>query len=93
MQSFTDALVKWFFDNFPMLVADADSFRAVSIHCVVRGLGASILYKCPASRSSFPSTARLSCLDWVYEDNDIKEGIDKIPHMVIMTSMPAVFPP
>jgi len=30
-QSFTDALVKWFLDNFPTF---ADSFRLVSIHCV-----------------------------------------------------------
>jgi len=42
-QSFTDALVKRFFDNFPMF---ADSFRLASIHCVARGLGASFLYKC-----------------------------------------------
>jgi len=32
-QSFSDVLVKWFFDNFPMF---ADSFRLVSIHCVAR---------------------------------------------------------
>jgi len=30
----------------------ADSFRLVSIHCVARGLGASFLYKCPASHGS-----------------------------------------
>jgi len=30
----------------------ADSFRLVSIHCITWGLGASILYKCPASRGS-----------------------------------------
>jgi len=47
-QPFTGALVKWFFDdNFPMF---ADSFSVLSIHCVARGLGASFLYKCPASR-------------------------------------------
>jgi len=34
-QSFTGALAKWFFDNFPMF---ADSF-VLSIHCVARGLG------------------------------------------------------
>jgi len=28
----------------------ADSFNVLSIHCVARGLGASFLYKCPASR-------------------------------------------
>jgi len=40
-QSFTDAFVKWFFDNyFPVF---ADSSRVVSIHCVARGLGASFL--------------------------------------------------
>ena len=39
-QSFTDALVKWFFDNFPTF---ADSFRVVSIHNVAPGLGASFL--------------------------------------------------
>jgi len=50
-QFFADALVKWFFDNFPMF---ADSFDVVSIHCVARGLGASFLYhKCPASRGGF----------------------------------------
>jgi len=46
-QSFTEALVKWFFDKFPMF---ADSFRLISIHCVARGLGSSFLNKCPASR-------------------------------------------
>jgi len=35
-QSFTDALVKWLVDNFPMFV---DSFRYVSIH-----------YDCPRIR-------------------------------------------
>ena len=30
----------------------ADSVRVVSIHCVARGLGASFLYKCPASSGS-----------------------------------------
>jgi len=39
----------WFFDNFPMF---AYSFRVVSVHCVVRGSGASFVYKCPASRGS-----------------------------------------
>jgi len=48
-QSFTDALVKCFFHNFRMF---ADSFNVVSIHCLARGLGASFLYKCPASRGS-----------------------------------------
>jgi len=48
-QSFTDALVKWSFDNFPMF---ADSFSVVSIHCVDRGLDASFLYRCRASRGS-----------------------------------------
>jgi len=47
-QSFTDRLVKWFFDKFPMF---ADSFSVLSIHCVARGLDASFLYKCPASYS------------------------------------------
>jgi len=46
-QSFTDALVKWFFDNFPMF---AGSFSVVSIHCLARELGTSFLYKCPALR-------------------------------------------
>jgi len=31
----------------------ADSFSVLSIHCVARGLGASFLYKCPASRCGF----------------------------------------
>jgi len=48
-QSFTDTLAKWFFENFPVF---ADSFCVLSIHCVARGLGASFLYKCPASRAS-----------------------------------------
>jgi len=43
-QSFTDAVVKWFFDNFPM---SAKSFSVVSIHCVARGLGASFLNSVP----------------------------------------------
>jgi len=43
----TGTLVKWFFDKFPTF---ADSFSVLSIHCVARGLGASFLYKCPASR-------------------------------------------
>jgi len=48
-QSFADrsTLVKSVFDNFPMF---ADSFNVLSIHCVARGLGASFLHKCPASR-------------------------------------------
>ena len=41
------SIIKWFFDNFPMF---ADSFSVLSIHCVVRGLGASFLYKFSASR-------------------------------------------
>jgi len=41
-QSFTDALVKWFYDNFFMC---ADSFSVLSIHCVARRLGASFLHK------------------------------------------------
>ena len=45
-QSFTDALIKWFFDNFPLFT---DSFSVLSTHVVVRGLGASFPYK-PASR-------------------------------------------
>jgi len=48
-QSFTDTFVKWLFDSFRMF---AHSFSVVSIHCVVRGLGASFLYRCPASRAS-----------------------------------------
>ena len=43
-QSFTDALVKLFFDNFPMF---ADSFSVLSIHCIAQGLDACFLYKCP----------------------------------------------
>jgi len=43
-QSFTDTLVKWFFDNFTMF---ADSFSVLSVHCVARGLDASFLYWCP----------------------------------------------
>ena len=35
-QSFTHALVKWFFDNFLMF---ADSFSILSIHCVAQELG------------------------------------------------------
>ena len=45
-----DTVVKWFFDNFPMF---ANSSSVVSIHCVARGLGASFLYKCSASRDGF----------------------------------------
>jgi len=41
-QSFTDALVRWFCDNFLMI---ADRFSVLSIRYV-----ASFLYKCPASR-------------------------------------------
>ena len=48
-QSFSNSLVKWFFDNFPMF---ADRFRLVSIHCVVRGLDANFLYMYPESRGS-----------------------------------------
>jgi len=44
---FTGTLLKWFFDNFALF---ADSFSVLSIHCVARCLGASFLYKCPASR-------------------------------------------
>jgi len=50
-QSFTDALVNWFFDNFPVF---AGSFVLVSIHCVGRGLGTSFVYM-----SSYDSTAFL----------------------------------
>ena len=38
------------FQQLPMF---ADSFRLVSIHRIARALGASFLYKCPASRASF----------------------------------------
>jgi len=31
----------------------ANSFGVLSIHCVARGLGASFLYKWPASRGGF----------------------------------------
>jgi len=49
-QSFTDALAKWFFNNFPMF---ADSFGLVSIQCTLpRELAANILYKCSAPHSS-----------------------------------------
>jgi len=41
-QSFTDTLVKWLFDNFRMF---ADSFSVLSIHCVVRELGANFLHR------------------------------------------------
>jgi len=49
-QSFTDTLVKCFFDNFSMF---ADSFSVLSIHCVRRPKIRCKLsvYKCPASRS------------------------------------------
>jgi len=48
-QSFTDTIVKWFFYNFPVF---ADSFSVFfSILCTVRGLGAIVLYKCPALRA------------------------------------------
>ena len=50
-QSFTGALVKWFFDNFPMFV---DSFTVLSIHCVGTELGASLLYKCLLHRVVVP---------------------------------------
>jgi len=49
-QLFTGAVVKWFFNNFPM---SADSFSVLSIHCVARRLAASFLCKCPASCSGF----------------------------------------
>jgi len=52
-QSFTDALVKWLIDNFPMF---ANSFSVLSIHYVfARGLrrcniiAGSFLYKCRPS--------------------------------------------
>ena len=48
-QSVTDALAKWFFDNFPMFV---ESFSVVSIHYVAPELGASFLYRYPTSRGS-----------------------------------------
>jgi len=48
--SFTATLLKWFFDNFHMF---ANTFGVLSIHCVARGLGASFLYKWPASRGGF----------------------------------------
>jgi len=67
-QSFTDTLVKWFFDNFPMF---ADSFSFLSIHCVARGLRASFLYKCPASRGrSLRQHDLLVCVSW---QNNIKQ--------------------
>ena len=53
-----DALVKWFFDNFSMF---ADSFSVLYIHCVARGLRASLLYKVPRIAPQFLATARLSC--------------------------------
>ena len=46
-QSFTDTLVKWFFNNFLMF---ADSFSVLSIQCVARRLGANFMCKCHASR-------------------------------------------
>jgi len=46
-QSFTDTVVKWFFDNFAMF---ADSFSILSIHCVARGLDTCFVYECPAWR-------------------------------------------
>ena len=39
---------KMVFDNFPMFV---DSFCVVSIHCAMRRLGASFLYKCPRGQN------------------------------------------
>jgi len=48
-QSFIDAHVNWFFDNFPMF---SYSFRLVFIHCILRGLSTSFLYECGASRGS-----------------------------------------
>jgi len=39
-QSFTDAFVKWFFDNFPLF---ADSFSVLSIHFAARELDESFL--------------------------------------------------
>ena len=44
-QPFTCTLAKLFFDSL-----FAYSFSLLSIHCVARGLRASFLYKCPASR-------------------------------------------
>ena len=46
---------------FRQLSMFVDSFSVISIHCVARGLGASFLYKCFASRGNFPATARPSC--------------------------------
>jgi len=48
-QPFTDTLLKWFFDNFPIF---ADNFSVLSIHWVARRLGA-----------SFSATARPCCWD------------------------------
>jgi len=39
--------IVFFLENFPIF---ADSFSVLSIHCIARGLAASFLYKCPASR-------------------------------------------
>jgi len=52
-QSFTDTLVKWLIDNFPMF---ADSFSVLSVQCVARGLAASFLYK-----TSVPHRAVVPC--------------------------------
>ena len=39
----------------------ADSFSVLSIHCIARGLGTIILYKCACIVQWFPATTRLSC--------------------------------
>jgi len=57
-QSFTDTLVKWFFNTF------ADSLSVLSIYWVAQGLGTRFLYKCLTSHIArwFPVAARPSCL-------------------------------
>ena len=44
---FTDTLVKWFFNNFPMF---SGSFNVLSIHCVARGSDVTFLYRRLTSR-------------------------------------------
>ena len=56
----------------------ADSFRLVSIHCVARGLGASFLYKCPASHGS--SLRQHGLLVEICERTDRQSSTDKDRH-------------
>jgi len=83
-QSFTDTLVKWFIDNFPMFV---DSFIVLSVHCVARGLAASFLYKTSVPhRAVVPcdSTAFLFIISRTQEADHVAAGELTRKHSIII---------